>query len=161
MLAKDPSVKSEIIELFGAQSYQGKEVNIKYLSDMIFSDPLKLKKINSILHPRVFKKLEEIFNQSLKSRDIIFVEAALIYEAKFEKMFDFIVLITANQDVRMKRYISNKQSSKDDFIKREKNQGSQEIKQQKADFIFSNNGSTAELKSKADLLIKVLEAYLN
>lgn len=161
LMTNDSIVKSSIVESFGAQSYQGNEINKKYLAEQVFSDPKKLKKINSILHPLVLKKLNEIVNELFKSSNIVFVESALIYEAKIEKMFDYIVLIRAEKDIRMRRYISHNQSLKDDFIKREKNQGSQEVKENKADFVFSNDGSTAELKNKAALLIKILEAFIN
>lgn len=161
ILANDSNVKEKIIKFFGARSFQGTEINKKYLADEVFSDTKKLKKINSILHPFVLIKLNKIIHEQLKSSKLVFVESALIYETKIEKMFDFIVLIVADEDIRMKRYISNKKSSKDDFIKREKNQRSQEVKKQKADFVFSNNGSTDELKSKAALLIKVLEGFIS
>ena len=161
ILINNSTAKKEIIKTFGAQSFRENEINTKYLADEVFSDPKKLKKINSILHPLVIKKLNEIINGLFKSSKIVFVESALVYEVKVEKMFDYIVLITADQDIRMKRYISNKQSSKYDFIMREKNQSSQEVKERKADFVFSNNGSTTELRNKAGLLIKVLEAFLS
>jgi dephospho-CoA kinase len=160
ILAHDSVTRTEIVKAFGAQSYHGEEINTKYIADLVFSDPKNLKRINSILHPRVQKKLGKILDELLKTSKIVFVEAALIYEAKIEKMFDFIVLITADKEIRMKRYISDKGSSKEDFINREKNQSPQEIKQKRADFIFSNNGSTAELKQKAGLLTKILEASL-
>jgi dephospho-CoA kinase len=86
------------------------------------------------------------------------VEAALIYEAKFDKMFDYIVLVTAETEIRMKRFTSDKDASENDFFKREGNQIKQETKQKKADFVFTNNGSKSELKLKADLLIRILEA---
>lgn len=161
ILANDSTAKEKIIKFFGARSFKGSGINTKYLAEEVFSDPKKMKIINSILHPLVIKKMNEIIAELLKSSKIVFVETALVYEVKIEKMFDYIVLITADQDIRMKRYISNKRFLKDDFIKREKNQSSQELKERKADFVFSNNGSTAELKSKAILLIKVLEGFIN
>jgi dephospho-CoA kinase len=86
------------------------------------------------------------------------VEAALIYEAKFDKMFDYIVLITADTEIRMKRFTSSKKASEDDFFQREDNQIKQETKQKKADFIFTNNGSKSELKLKVDLLLRILNS---
>ena len=161
ILSNDSSVREAIIKAFGARSFQGKEINTKYLAELVFTEPNNLKRINSILHPHVWVKIEESINELYYSSTIVFVESALIYEAKFAKMFDFVVLITAEKSIRMKRYSSGKQSSEEDFIQREKNQSPQEQKAHKADFVFSNNGSMIELKSKAGLLIKVLEAYTN
>ena len=74
-----------------------------YLADNIFSDPKKLKKINSILHPRVRKRIDYLSKEYFKTSDIVFVEAALIFESKIEKMYDYVVLITADKNLRMKR----------------------------------------------------------
>jgi len=161
ILANDSIAKSEIIKLFGSQSFEGKEINKIYIADQIFSDQKNLKKINSILHPRVQKKIEELIEESFKSSNLVFVEAALIYESKFEKMFDYIVLVSAETEIRMKRFTSAKNASENDFFKREDNQIKQETKQKKADFIFTNNGSKSELKLKADLLVRILESSLN
>ncbi len=75
-------------------------------------------------------------------------------------MYDYVVLIIAEKDLRMKRTSMAKKLSEADFIKRDSNQLNEEIKKKKADFIFTNNGSKEELKQKAILLIKLLEATL-
>ncbi len=80
----------------------------------------------------------------------------MVYESKIVNLFDYIVLITADQNIRMKRSLSDKKLSEESFLNREKNQIGQEKKQQKADFVFSNNGSKNELKLKAKLLLKML-----
>ncbi len=160
VLTSDSEVRSEIIKNFGAQSFQGKKVNKKYLADSVFSDKKNLKKINSILHPIVRKRIETLSEEYFKTKNILFVEAALIFESKIEKMYDYVVLITAEKDLRMKRATKAKKLSEADFITRDSNQLNEETKKKKADFIFTNNGSKKELKQKAILLIKLLEATL-
>jgi len=160
ILANDPDVRSEIIKNFGAQSFLGKKVNKKFLADTVFSNSKKLKKINSILHPRVRKLIENLSEEYFKLKDIVFVEAALIFESKIEKMYKYVVLITAEKDLRMKRTAKSKKLSEKEFVKRDNNQLNDDAKKNKADFIFSNNGSKNDLKQKAVLLIKLLEATL-
>ncbi len=58
--------------------------------------------------------------EQLISNDIIFTEAALIYEAEMENMFDYVVLITANNDVRMKSVMANGKLTEEDFKKETK-----------------------------------------
>jgi len=157
ILAGDPEVRVEVIKEFGAQSFQGNKINKKYIADHIFSDPKKLKKINSILHPRVRKRIDYLSKEYFKDSDVVFVEAALIFESKIEKMYDYIVLITADKNIRMKRSTMTKKFTDEDFIKRDANQMSEETKKKKADFIFTNDGSIDELKQKALLLINLLK----
>jgi dephospho-CoA kinase len=158
ILANDPVVRNEIVTEFGAESYLGKQINKKFLANEIFSDPNKQKKINSILHPRVREKIYSTSKEYFKTKDIVFVEAALIFESKIEKIFDFVVLIIADKKLRMKRATKDKKISEKDFLQRNENQLDDEAKKKKADFIFINNGSKAELKQKAILLSNLLKA---
>ena len=160
LLTEDKSIKSAVIEHIGAQSYRGDKINNEFIANIIFSNQTKLKKINSILHPKVRLKVEELSKSLFKTHKIVFVEAALIYESKIEKMFEYVVLITASKDNRMKRSMKSKNISESDFTKREQNQIEQELKQKRADFIFSNNETKNELKKKAELLIKILETKI-
>ena len=158
ILANDPVVRNEIVTEFGAESYLGKQINKKFLANEIFSDPNKLKKINSILHPRVREKIYSTSKEYFKTKDIVFVEAALIFESKIEKIYDFVALIIADKKLRMKRATKDKKISEKDFLQRNENQLDDEAKKKKADFIFINNGSKAELKQKAILLSNLLKA---
>jgi len=160
ILAGDPEVRVEILNEFGAQSFLGNKINKKYLADKIFSDAKKLKKINSILHPRVRKRIDFLSQEYYKKSDIVFVEAALIYESKIESLYDYVVLITADEALRMERSVRSKKISEGDFLKRDSSQMNVESKKKKADFIFINDGSVAELKQKAILLIKLLKPIL-
>ena len=160
ILAEDPHVRKTITDNFGKGAYSGGTINKKFLAENIFSDPQKLKKINSILHPRVREKIEELSEIYFSKDDIVFIEAALIYESKIEKMYDFVVLITADEDIRQKRSLKSNKFSKEDFRKRNDAQLDEEIKIKKADFVFYNNGSKKELKAKAVLLISILNSYL-
>ena len=161
ILAGDPVVKVQVIKEFGADSFQGSKINKKYIADRIFSDPKKLKKINSILHPRVRKRIDFLSEDYFKTNDIVFVEAALIFESKIENMYDYVVLITSDINIRMKRSTMHKKLSKEEFLKRDSNQMNDKSKMKKADFIFINDGSKAELKKKAILLINLIKPTIN
>jgi dephospho-CoA kinase len=160
ILAGDPEVRKEVVNEFGAESFLGNKINKKYIADNIFSDPKKLNKINSILHPRVRKRIDYLSKEYFKTSNIVFIEAALIFESKIEKMYDYVVLITADKNLRMKRSTMSKKFSEEDFVKRNSNQMSEESKRKKADFIFTNDGSKDELKRKAILLINLLKPTL-
>ncbi len=156
ILAEDKDVKEKVIKKFGKDSFTNNQINKKFLADKIFSNPANVVKINSILHPKVKKKVDELIQEQLINNDILFTEAALIYEAEMENMFDYIVLITAKDNVRMKRVIANGKMTEEEFKKRDENQIRDEEKKKRADFIFENNGNINELKQKADFFIKIL-----
>jgi dephospho-CoA kinase len=154
ILTNDNGVREKVINSFGKESFNGSEINRKYLAEKVFSDPEKVMIINSILHPLVIIKINELMRKELNSRDKVFVEAALIYEADMEEMFDYVVLITANKELRYKR--KSTELSLNDFERRDANQIPDEEKKKRADFIFENNEDIGKLKSKALLLLNLL-----
>ena len=157
ILKEDEDVRKKVIKEFGKDSFINKEINKKFLAEKIFSDAINVARINSILHPKVKREVEQLIQEELKKNHLVFVEAALIYEAEMENMFDYVVLITAVSSVREKRIVTSGKLNNEEFRKRDENQIKDEEKKKRADFIFENNGNTKELKQKANLLIKILE----
>jgi dephospho-CoA kinase len=104
--------------------------------------------INSILHPKVKKKIELVIKEYFRQHSLVFTEAALIYEAEMESMFDYVILITAEYDVRKERALASGKITEQDFDQRNKNQIKDEEKKKRADFIFDNNGSEKDSEQK-------------
>jgi len=155
ILENDEKVRSLVIKSFGAESFIKNKPNKKFLAEQIFSDQIKREKLESILHPRVIKSIDNSIKDLLKSKKAVFVEAALIYESDMEEMFDYVVLVTANRGLRLKRKFESG-ISEEDFCKRELNQIPEEEKKKRADFIFSNDTSIEDLKTKFNLLLLTL-----
>ncbi len=155
ILDTDDKVRELVVKEFGKDSYIKDKPNKDYLAKNIFSNPAKLQKLESILHPRVINSINKSIKELLLKEKVVFVEAALIYEADMEKMFDFVILITAKKELRLSRKISSG-FSEDDFIKRELNQITEAEKMKRADFIFSNDSTIEELKMKFDLFLLTL-----
>ena len=155
ILHSDQKVKSLVVKEFGDKSFIGDKPNKSFLAKEVFADPIKLHKLESILHPRVIKSVEKLMKESLKSNPVIFVEAALIYETDMEEMFNYVVLITSDRKLRLKRKITSG-ISEEDFNNRELNQISEDEKKKSADFVFSNNSTIKELNMKFNLLLLTL-----
>ena len=156
LLVTDQKIKDKIIKALGDESYTNNEINKNYIADKVFSNPANVQKINSIVHPVVISEIKKIFKEKEGKEKIIFVEAALIYEADMESIFDYVVLITADENVRKGRKIANNNMVADEFEKRNVNQIPDIEKKKRADFIFENNSSLDDLKSKVELLIILL-----
>lgn len=156
ILVSDKEVKLRVQNEFGKESFINGEINKKFLSEIIFSNPQNVIKINSIVHPKVIEKVNILLPEKLKNSDLVFAEAALIFEAEMEKYFDYVILITADEKLRLKRKVEYDNLSQEQFLKRNENQIPDTEKEKQADFIFENNGSLEDLKKKADLLLNIL-----
>jgi dephospho-CoA kinase len=155
ILENDPGVKELIITEFGEKAFVDNKPDRKYIAEKVFTDPGNVELLNAILHPPTIEKLEVIMKSELQKQNIVFVEAALIFEAGMEELFDFIVLITSDEEIKRKRKTAQGMTT-EDFNRRLEHQIPDEEKSKIADFIFLNNGDKKELSKKADLLLKLI-----
>ncbi len=160
LLETDHQIKEKIIKAFGKESFVNGKANKTFIAEKVFSIPQNVQKINSIIHPKVIKKVNILAEEILQSYDIVAAEAALIFEANMENLFDYVVLVTASEELRMERKTKDGNFSKDQFIKRNENQMLDSEKMKRADFVFENNNGIDDLKNKALLLINILKGLL-
>lgn len=158
ILLNETSVKQKIIKEFGKNSYLEGIINTTYLAETVFSDESKVKKINAIVHPPTIKRIKDLMAKDLENGNLVFVEAALIFEANMDNLFDYVVLITADEKIRVSRVIDRDNTTEDEVQERMENQLSEETKKELSDFIFENNSSLDELKNKAKFLITLLNS---
>ncbi|HEX2981953.1 MAG TPA: dephospho-CoA kinase, partial [Ignavibacteriales bacterium] len=143
----------KIIKAFGEESYKDGVPDRKYLAEKVFSDPAKVLKINSIIHPAAIKKIAALNEEYLKTDNIVFTEAALIYEAEMQDMFNLVILLRSDESVRIDRVAGRDNFGRDEILKRMKHQYSDEEKAGAADFVIENNSTLEDLYKKADFLL--------
>lgn len=148
-------LRRAIMDNFGSESYIEESINIEYLANTVFSNPEKVRLLNSIVHPVVIREIVRLMDND--DNEFVFTEAALIFEAKMERFFDFIVLITSDLEIRVKRVMDRDNASRDSIIKRMENQFSETEKLKRSDFVFENNSTEEDLELKADLLLKLIK----
>jgi dephospho-CoA kinase len=158
IITNNKEVIPKIKAAFGDKAYLNNEPDIKYLSDSVFSNPEKVREINSIIHPFVIDAQNREMDNLLKENDFVFLEAALIYEAEVEDEFDFIVLITSDNENKIQRIHKQRGLSETEITIRMNNQIPDKLKKEWADFIFENNGGLAELKTIAEWFLTLLKS---
>jgi len=158
ILLTDDTVKSKIIKEFGKDSYTPEGINTKYIAEKVFINPLNVKKINSFVHPPTIKKIEVLAAEILKTKKMVFVESALVYEANLEDLFDYVMVVTADEDLRIKRVVERDKVSEEDVKVRMENQISEKEKRALADFVIENNSSIEELKNKVNFFITIFKS---
>lgn len=129
--------------------FDGKVLNKAKLASIVFSDTLKKKKLENILHPIILDSLMQ------RNDDPLFAEVPLLFETGWDKYFDEKLLIVCNEELALMR-LKNKGISEEDAIKRINNQMPVEEKIKKATRIIYNNGSLDELYSAIDDYLKII-----
>ncbi len=135
-------------------------INRGLLSNFVFADKNKLKKLEQIVHPVVIKELGRWIKdcrRRTKSGKVCLAEVPLLFEKRLKAYFDLVVLVKTEKKVLVKRlgklYGFSKQQAyrRLSFYKplREKTKG--------ADYIVDNSGNFMNLKKEVDLLWKKLK----
>lgn len=149
----DKTVKPQIIALLGKEAYLSEtEIDKKYIGSKIFSDTNLLHKLNSVIHPAVIERSKQ-FVKKHKGK-LIIKETALLFEAKLEAQVDKIILVAANDELRIKRVMQRDGLSKEEVLSKIKAQLPQEEKIAKSDFVIYNNEENF-------LITQVLAIYSN
>jgi len=161
IMQNDPGVIDKIKKAFGNDVYSGNQLNKEFISKRIFSNKADLKKINSIVHPVTIQKINEIADNELLLKNIVFVESALIFEAKREKYFDYILLVSAPLNMRINRIIARDNLRKSEIVSRMENQLDDDEKKKKAHFVINNDSDIDDLNNKAKLFLGVFENLSN
>ena len=145
LINRDEEIKKHLIELFGKDIYQPNgNLDKKRLAGIIFNDKEAIKQVNGIVHPAVTRDFMEWC--SAQRRPLLFFESAILFEAKLENLFDYIILITTDLETRVERVISRDSTTREKVIERVNNQMSDEIKQTKSDFVIYNNNDDKVIK---------------
>lgn len=138
-LYTDGDVVKELVELFGSNILSSKQkINTKKLAAIIFSDKKALKSINRLIHPKVLKKYNNWLDTH-SSNEYIIHESAILFENSLQDRFDYIITVTANQDLRIERVMDRDGIARDKVLVRIKNQMSDKEKCDLSDFVISNN----------------------
>lgn len=151
LMISDQILMNEIRKEFGAPSYfEDGSLNRKYISDIVFKNSDHLKKLNSFVHPAVFREMER-WSSEQKSPYVI-KEAALLFESGSYDQNKFNILVSCPQELRVKRVMNRDQISKEKVLERIQNQFSEGKKKAMADFFVQNN-------EKELIITQVLELH--
>ncbi|WP_276681373.1 dephospho-CoA kinase [Empedobacter brevis] len=145
---ENPEVKVKITEAFGQEAYNESGLNKPFISKQVFQDNEKLKLLNSIVHPAVFKDFDD-WKKTQKS-DIVIKEAAILIESGSYKDCDVVISVIVDVEKRISRTIERDGLTKEEVLARINNQISDEERIAKSDFIIDNNGDLTHLKNEVE-----------
>lgn len=101
LMVADAELVGEIKKLLGEGSYTNGELNRQYISMRIFSDERLLVQMNELVHPAVARDFERWRGE--QRADYVIQESAIIFESGFDRYMDRVVVVCADEDVRIKR----------------------------------------------------------
>ena len=138
LMNDDPELKAALIKYFGNNIYEKGVLNRRKLSDIIFNDKSALEEVNGIVHPAVACDFEKWCDAQVAP--YVLEESAILFESGMTQRFEKVILVTAPEDLRIKRVAERDNVSPDDVRARMNNQWPDEKKTTSADYLINNDG---------------------
>ena len=149
----------EIVNYFGKNILDSTgNLNRRKLAKIVFQDSKKKSVLEEILHPKIFKKEQEVFLKTCTKDPfaIVIIDAALLIESGNYKHVNKVIVVRSSEESQIQRILSRNAVSFDEAVARIKNQMSLEEKIKYADFILDNNMQQEDLKHKVQELFPQL-----
>jgi dephospho-CoA kinase len=121
------------------------QVDRSKVARIVFADPSELKRLEALIHPRVHARREVLKHQALVDPETkaIVEDCPLLLESGIDSQCDALVLVEASFQTRLKRVQKTRGWGAQELGLRDKSQTPLDIKQQRADYVISNDADEA------------------
>ena len=150
-----------VVETFG-QFILGpdKRINRALLGQIVFSNPVALEKLESIVHPIVRQAIGTLVSRS-KQR-VVVIEAIKLLEGGLAETVDAVWVVDATPETQIKRLMQKRKLAEADARQRVTVQNPQADKLARATVIINNDGNVEETwKQVQDAWSQVRQAVTN
>lgn len=153
LMESNPVIKEGLQLLFGESIYEKGELNKKKLAELIFESPELREKVNALVHPIV--RADFARWASNQSKEIVFNEAAILFETGANTNFDATILVIAPEAIRIDRVMKRENCSEELVLKRIQSQWSDEQKSSLATYQIINDSVSPLLIQVEKVLEKI------
>ena len=145
----------EIVEAFGDMVLGSDgEINRRELGRIVFDDPVNLKRLTDIVWPKIREELKDrmAVERDGGGTDVLIVEAAVLFEAGWENLFDEIWVVTAHEKDVLERLERQRNQKPEQTRARVRAQLTNEEREQRADVMVRNDEDRAALAATVKTL---------
>lgn len=155
LMVEDPVLVQSIKSLIGTDAYQGGKLNKSIVAEYLFSSTGHVARLNAIIHPVV--RQDFLMWAERQTAGLIFMESAILLEAKFNDVVDAIVCISAPLSVRLQRVMQREGCSVQAVRQRISKQLPDDKVKLQSDYVIFNDGQH-DLNCQLHQLIETLNS---
>ncbi|MBQ0152654.1 MAG: dephospho-CoA kinase [Chryseobacterium sp.] len=153
---EDENLKVKIKDILGNDAYDDQGLyNRKFVGKKVFNDDELLQKLNAIIHPAVRHDFKNWVSKQTKY--LIFKETALLFELNLHLDCYKSLLVTAEDNIRLKRVMDRDGKTYREVESVMNNQMQEREKIKMADYIIYNNTNLDDLKDQTEKVIFEIE----
>ena len=152
----DDEIKNKLCSLFNEDILNKEnEIDRKKLGAIVFSDKEKLALLNGVVHKAIVQKCLELCENS--GRDICLMDGSELESSGADELCKYIVVITADEETRLKRIMKRDGIDKDSALRRIHAQSDYS----KTAIYVDNSGNEEELRKKITSLYDQFSGEIN
>ena len=131
-------LRDQVAATFGSETYKNGLLDRKYLATLVFNNPSQLAKLNALVHPATIAAADK-WASGYTNRPYIIKEAALLFEAGTNVGLDYIIGVTAPEELRIARVMARDQVSREEVLSRMQHQLDDTEKMKRCNLVIDNN----------------------
>jgi len=142
------------------RSSRGVSLDKRRIADKIFDDPQKRRSIERIIHPLVLEEIKRISSERKRRRPLTIFEIPLLFEAGFERHFDYTIAVYCDRKTVIKRLLK-KGFTESEALKRIRAQWPVERKVLLADFVIDNSNGMRKTEKQTRKIYNEITSTLH
>lgn len=152
----DDYVKEKLILAFGNEILDDNKINRQKLGELVFGNSSNLNVLNSIIHPEIRKKFLQKIDKN-NDKEFIFIDVALLFEAKFDDLVDKIIVVYVDKNTQLTRLMKRNSISEKEALSRIVSQMSPIEKAKLGDYTVNNNLDVINTYEQVDKVLSELK----
>jgi dephospho-CoA kinase len=157
-----PGLKA-VAQAFGDEILNRGSLDRARLGEIVFQDEAKRLQLNSILHPFIITRQDEIMRawQEETPDAIAIIDAALMIESGGYRRLDKLIVVHCRPEVQLERLISRDGLSREEARRRIEAQMPQEEKKKYADFLIDTSDGFESARAQTEAVWRQLRQATN
>lgn len=158
---EEPPIKRQLVQRFGPdvlrweESGAARRVDRQVLGSLVFADPAARRDLEAIVHPEMLCRFEAAIEREARRglAPAIVVDAAILFEAGWDRLCDLVVFVDAPFPVRLGRVGRDRGWTAEVLQAREAAQWPIDAKRERAGVWVRNDASLEALEQNVDRLL--------
>lgn len=144
------NVWQDIVDAFGREILNERdEVERSKLGAIVFKDPEALECLNAIVHPWMYRRMEQLLEElRVKRTPVAILEAALLFEADWTPLVDEVWVTTASEEKVLERLEKRNGMTAEQVRERMTAQLPVEERSRRADVVVDTEGTIEAVREQ-------------
>lgn len=146
----------KIVANFGEEIlHENRTLNREKLGAIVFSDEVKRKQLNGIVHPAIHAEMiAQRDNFVAKEVPCVVLDIPLLYESELTHFVEKVIVVATDRATQLGRILKRDAIDKEEALRRMDSQIDVAKKAELADAVIDNNGTIAESEEQLEAILR-------